>query len=332
MKRLALLLTVCGLAHAQTVWTGTWSNGISDSIAGLRFETRTEPPTPVLPFLGSSSGRTVYRGQSGYSATHRYFRNDIDFTYVGYDVLVEQDAQPDTFRVTLMDLGIGPLDFAISPNGSARPTDWKKLQPPPLPGPRMVQLGDKVEVPVWIDPNTGQKLVDVFQVLKSAPALQNFSNMLRTSTMAPPRAAPVVPTVSGTAREFHVEDAEMHLVQPRVTLNGTPQGSPMRGGQGATGTLIWFYLPNRGRYILSLAPRPALGFVKSGEVRGGAIQFKIEGDEFLMESYTPIAPGSAPYILYVLHDGDWEPTARNQAGQFLSGSVSPAELEMLLKK
>lgn len=106
----------------------------------------------------------------------------------------------------------------------------------------------------------------------------------------------------------------------------------MRAGPGATGTLVWFYLPKRGRYILSLVPRPELGFAKVGEVRGGTIRFQMAGDEFALESYTPVAPGSAPYTLYVLHDGDWEPTARNQVDQSLTGSVSPGELAALLKK
>jgi hypothetical protein len=116
-----------------------------------------------------------------------------------------------------------------------------------------------------------------------------------------------------------------------VTVNGTPVGSSLRSGQGATGTLVWFYLPKRGRYILSLAPRPELGFGKAGEVRGGAIRFKMEGDEFVLETFTPVAPGNAPYVLYVLHDREWEPTSRNQLDQSLTGSVSPAELLALLK-
>jgi len=150
--------------------------------------------------------------------------------------------------------------------------------------------------------------------------------------MAVPRSGPTVPTVEGTARDFRADDAEMHLVQPRVTVNGSSEGSLQRTGNAATGTLVWFYLPKRGRYILSLVPRPELGFAKLGEVRGGAIQFKMDGDAFLVETYQPIAPGSAPYVLYVLHDKDWAPTAVNQSDHLLFGSVSPAELVALMKK
>ncbi len=340
MKSLALLLAVCASASAQTVWTGIWSNGVS-TMAGVRFDSRIEPPDPPLLFTGSSSGRSIYRGTGGYSATHRYFRDDIDYRYVGYDLLVEQDAQPDTFKLTFLDLGIGPLEFAVTPNRNTNLTDWKKLAALPLPAPRTVHAGEKVEVPVWIDPATGQKLIDVIQVQQS-PAPQSILSPPRLApgppiatlrSLAPARNMPVVPTGEGTAREFRAEDAEMRLAQPRVTVNGTAEGSQLRAsGNIAAGTLVWFYLPRRGRFILSLVPRPDLGFTKAGEVRGGAIKFTMEGDEFLVETYQPVAPGNAPYVLYALHDKEFAPTSQNQADRVLFGSVSPAELVALFKK
>ena len=334
MKPFALLLAIAASAQSQTVWTSTFSGGLS-SMVGVRFETRTEPPVPALPFIPASSSRTVYRAQTGgYSATHRYFRDETALTYVGYDLLVEELPQPGAFRISFLELGLGPVDFVMGPNG-ADPAAWKKLSTPPLPQAGVIHAGDKMEVPVWIDPKTGQKLTDIVEVQQSAP-------MLRPQMIAPglgvmrapmtaPRAMPAVPTVEGTAREFRAEDAEMRLVQPRVAMNGTPEASLVRAGNVATGTLVWFYVPQHGRYILSLVPRPDLGFTKTGEVRGGAIQFKMEGDQFLLETYQPVAPGSAPYVLYVLHDKEWEPTARNQADHLLFGSVSPAELRALVK-
>ncbi len=305
-------------------------------MAGVRFESRTEPAISQLSFIGSSSGRTIYRGADGYSATHRYFRDDSNLTYVGYDVLLEQGSQPDEFKISFLELGLGPVDFAMSPNGAVSPTAWKKLTPPPLPPPRTVHAGDTLDVPVWVDGKTGEKLIDVVHVQTTLSALtpQIFSGtppILRAAPM-PVRAAPAVPTVEGTAREFRAADAEMHLVQPRVTVNGDAETSLVRAGNAATGTLVWFYLPKRGRYIFSLVPRPELGFAKAGELRGGALRFSMDGDVFLVETYQPIAPGSAPYIVYAMHDKDWEPTARNQAERLLFGSVSPAELASLLKK
>lgn len=72
-------------------------------------------------------------------------------------------------------------------------------------------------------------------------------------------------------------------------------------------------MPGHGRYILALTPRPNLGFVQAGEVRGGIVTFTAGGDEVLLQSPAMIAPGDAPYILYVLHDVAWVPTARSPA-------------------
>jgi hypothetical protein len=137
-----------------------------------------------------------------------------------------------------------------------------------------------------------------------------------------------VPTVDGTPRNFSAADAEMRLTQPQATLNGTPLSTAARVSS-VTGSLVWFYLPGRGRYILSLVPRPELDFQRAGEVRGGAISVTLGGDIITLESPAEIAAGHAPYNLYVLRDPDWEPTTPAQKGHFAVGSVAPEELVIL---
>jgi hypothetical protein len=251
--------------------------------------------------------------------------------------------------VTFFDLSIGPLDFnGISADG-LDVSQWKKLTISALPAPRTMTAGDSFDVEVFTDPQTGQKLIDTMSVIAPIQMVNGFPqqmlNSLQTgntvirrgtttfyfSNRGGPNVAPSAPTVSGPAREFSVNDAELRLQQARVTLNGEPQqlSSPSRL---AAGSLVWFYLPQHGRYILSLSPRSELGFAKAGEVRGGVVTFKAGKDEIKLESPMTIAPGDAPYILYVLHDPDWEPTAQGQSGSLLLGSVSPGELAALTRK
>jgi hypothetical protein len=338
MKRWGLLAAFSGAVFAQSFYSSTWSGTGPSSMAGIRFETRTEPPMPVSPFIGSSSGRTFFGPTGGYAATHRFFRDDSTLTYFGYDLMIEPDTQPDTYKLSFFDLAIGPLDFGGGRVPTSKPSDWKKLPLPALPATQTAHAGDRIDVPVWIDATTGQKVIDVV-IVQSAPqfpaSITVANGMMTGRVFSMPLGAPgrgrEVPTVSGTAREFKVEDAEMHLMQPRVTINGESNPAMAHGGSGATGTLVWFYVPKHGRYVLSLAPRPELGFAKCGEVRGGSITFKIDSDDVALETFTPIAPGSSPYVLYVLHDKEWEPTARNQTSQLQYGSVSPAELAALMK-
>jgi hypothetical protein len=103
--------------------------------------------------------------------------------------------------------------------------------------------------------------------------------------------------------------------------------SDIRGIRGA-----WLYVAGHGRYILSLTPRAELGFVKAGEVRGGLITFTLANDQFKVECPNAIAPGYAPYMLYVLRDPEWTPTATAQSGRALVGSVAPAEIVSLKRK
>ena len=120
----------------------------------------------------------------------------------------------------------------------------------------------------------------------------------------------------------------MQIRQPRVTLNGAAQSTAART-PNANGSLVWFYLPGRGRYVLSLAPRPELDFKKAGELRGGSIKFTLGEDTITLECSNEIASGHAPYVLYVLRDAVWEPTAQAQKGQFAIGSVDAGELVKL---
>jgi hypothetical protein len=215
------------------------------------------------------------------------------------------------------------LEIAAQSHNS---TEWTFQPLPSIPEPRMVHDGETISVDLFVDPATGEKLIDDIRIDPPRTAI-------RPSPAVP--AAPVnrpIPTVSGDARDFSAADAELQISQPRVTLNGAPQNTATRGAANVRGSLVWFYLPEHGRYILSLAPRPDLDFQKAGEVRGGAIPFTVGDDSIKLECATPIATGNAPYYLYVLHDPEWEPTAQAQKGQFAVGSVAPGELAALTRK
>jgi hypothetical protein len=165
---------------------------------------------------------------------------------------------------------------------------------------------------------------------------------------------PVVPSVEGTAWDFTAADAEMTLAAPRVMINGTlqqaqrtisPLGIPnavvaVVPGQPpiasvahrSTGALLWLYLPGRGRYILSLVARPELDFKVAGEFRGGKAEFTVGTDLISLECNNEIAPGHAPYRLYILLDPLWEPTAQSQKGLLAIGSVGVEELVKLKRQ
>ncbi len=316
---LAIGLLIPALAQAQAV-----------AMIPPRFDLEAEPPDPPLRFEEGSSitgpGMLLFGGGI---MVHRFLRDDSKHAFLGYDLLIESQRQADTYRVTIGELGMGPFDM-FRPDPRDRffnPAEWKKLPIPGYPAPRLVFTGGTISIDLGTIPETGQKLVDYIIVQP-----QQESRLLRFGAI-PRDPFSTVPAVPGAARDFSAEDAEMLLVQPRVSLNGTSQDTTTsRAIENANGPLVWFYLPNRGRYVLSLAPRAEFGFVKAGEVRGGTITFTLGADTFTLESNTAITTGYAPYLLYVLRDAEWEPTAQAQRGHFQTGSVSPGEIALLSRK
>jgi hypothetical protein len=211
--------------------------------------------------------------------------------------------------------------------------------PAPLPS-QVVHAGEPMSITVYRDPGTGKELLDTMTVaghgagrgpghaqLNGIEFWEWAHRTPRNANAAPLRNAQ---DIFGAARPFSINDAEMRLQMGSLVVNGKPQFGT-EGARVVTGELVWFYVPGHGRYILSLTPRPDLGFERAGEVRGGLVTFSIDNDQVVLESPTMIAPGEAPYFLYVLHDPSWAPTVQVRGGQLRFGSVSPKELAALGK-
>jgi hypothetical protein len=270
---------------------------------------------------------------------HRYFYDEAAHLYFGYDIVIQPEEQVDTYRVTFANLSIGPLDLPTDSADSLDPSRWKKAELPALPAAKVVRAGDPMSISVFGDPDSGRKLLDTVTVVPMPPApprgyygngremWQWAHTLARSGTPAPARMAS---TFVGSARPFSADDAEMRLTMRRVIINGAVDLNA-NAARNVSGALVWFYAPGHGRYVLSLTPRPELGFVQAGEVRGGLVTFDVDKDNVVLESPAMIAPGDAPYVLYVLHDQEWAPTARGQMGQLLLGSVSPRELAAIAR-
>jgi len=245
--------------------------------------------------------------------------------YFGYEVLLVEQ-QYGTYLATFGKLPTTSMEASATVAGSEQ---WS-IRPLVLPEPRIVHDGDVIGIELMTDTTTGDKLIEDITI-------QPFSQRATIGSPIPPlgRGGPgqpgerAVPTVEGSPRDFSAADGEMRLSLPRVTLNGTAQPAAGRATPNVTGKLVWFYIPGRGRYILSLVPRPELEFQKAGEVRGGRITLTLNGDAITLECFSEIATGHAPYNLYVLCDSKWEPTAQGQKGQLAIGSVDAEELAML---
>ena len=352
---MAACLPICGLAQGLSIVGGGGSSysgsGIGTihgngtlagagrgparaptSVGSLQTNLRVDPPTGTPP----QGLNFDYHGRSIAGKTYftRTVMDSVNHEYFGYEVLLEEQ-QHGTYLATFGKPAVSPMEAAAT--AGASPSQWS-VRALSLPQPKVVRDGDIISIELMTNAATGDKLIDDITVQPfsqrptigspTPPGFQGLPGLPGLTGAQAPRGNRVIPSVEGTARDFSAGDGEMRLTQLQVTLNGTPQSTAARVSS-VTGSLVWFYLPERGRYILSLVPRPELDFRKAGEVRGGAVGFTLGGDMIRLESPAEIATGHAPYNLYVLRDPEWEPTAAEQKGHFAVGSVAPEELVIL---
>jgi|SRR5688572_11875042 len=285
------------------------SGSVSQAKFGFYFETHLSPGTP--PLSDSFSTRTT--DEPG--IIHRVLLDRRGRVYVGYDVRVVVLPEPNTYRVTFQRLTMTP-DAAKEIMGegfsSWRPLPRSNWGPPAT---QDIRGGDVLQLEFLANPSTGQQVVDYVTVQEPSRKFNGFD-------VLPERKFSYTP---GPSRDFGTDDAELTIQAPRLIINGRLDESSTRNFGEISGALVWIYTAKRGRYILSLVPRPELGFRRAGEVRGSSLSFVVGTDEFRLSSGARIAPGQASFNLYVLHEPDWKPTYPNaDLAAFSMGSERPA--------
>ncbi len=337
-RSLSFLLAVPALAQFQTRVPATANDLINPQPGDPYFIFYSDVPSP-LPNVVAGYSKVDRAGRRA-SIGHRFFYDRSAHIFFGYDIVVQPQDQIDTYTVSFYDLSMCPLDFPVDSADSLNPALWKRAPvPTPLPL-QLVHAGESMPITVYRDPGTGKELLDSLTIAAMPPMGKPGHVQLNgidfwewahstpyNGNAAPPRKSY---DIFGAARPFSTEDAEMRLQMGGLVVNGKPQFGT-EGARVVTGELVWFYVPGHGRYILSLTPRPNLGFERAGEVRGGLVTFSIDDDHVVLESPAMVAPGEAPYFLYVLHDPSWAPTVQVRGGQLRLGSVSPKELAAIGK-
>lgn len=147
-----------------------------------------------------------------------------------------------------------------------------------------LRLGDTVALDLLVNASTGQKVVD-YLTLSGRGHIPDERE----------------------ARDLSLADVELEVMDPQVTVN--EEAGPSLGVGGFSGSVVWFYLPGHGRFILSLAPHKDFGFTKSGVVSGDSLLIHAGPVEVRMECSRRVAPASGVYNLYVAHEPDWRPNA-----------------------
>lgn len=142
--------------------------------------------------------------------------------------------------------------------------------------------------------------------------------------IVPDTAAPFKPAILPPARDFMDEDAELIVTKPAMILNGNGVLLPQNPAV-VKGKIIWIYLPDHGRYLLSIAPHSELGFSLAGQVNGASLEIQLGDTDIQIEATERIVPGSARYNLYVLQQSGWLPPIASDQSRALMGYEKRAD-------
>jgi hypothetical protein len=283
----ALAIALPAFGQAQRIDRGS----ASLTTYAFHWDTHLSPPTPPL----ASSFGTAY-DQTAPNLVHRMLLDRAQRVYFGYTVRIEPLTDATSFRVTFQPL---TLTAALRQQLGDDPSSWKPLPAPRFPGPQTIRTGVVLELSLLSNETWGQQLRE-YVTVQELNRLQGFQKLGRTA-----REFSFAP---GSVRDFTVDDASLRLQDPRVFINGNLEESSTRTLGDELGSVVWIYLPNRGRFLFSLVPNAGHGFRRAGEIRGSSLRFTIGADVYSVNSASPIAPGESAYNLYVLHQPEWRPS------------------------
>src|SRR5690349_14105766 len=234
---------------------------------------------------------------------HRVLTDAEQNVVFGYDLWVSADPLTKKFSVAVL-----PADEAFRRSflkgfNAAFATFPKSTTPQTL------DDGDAVSLELLVNHESGAKIVDVVKVTFDRTTLRE-SNL---------ESAP---------KDFTLDAVALGVKHYSLLLNGN-EISKSKSSIGCSGALLWFYVPERGRFIFSLVPREGYDFQKIAVVDENKIAFTIDGEHYEWVSSTSILPSGGTWNLWVLRDTKYTPLFSGDEAQPRSASKSPNILERL---
>ncbi|HEX8746296.1 MAG TPA: hypothetical protein VF717_03795 [Pyrinomonadaceae bacterium] len=222
---------------------------------------------------------------------HRVLVDSSGALIFGYDLVIEPLVNTRQFRVFVRPLDPDFERRMRERQGTRAGRTSLQMNVSTLPRPTEAQIiddGDGFALDLLINPQTGVKIVDVVKASFDQARLWES-----------PKGSP--------ARDFTLDSVEMAIKDYKLYLNGRRVGGG-RQSQGFTGALIWFYVPDKGRFIFSLTPREGYEFEKAAQIEDNKISVTIGEDVYEWVSSAPIVGSGGKWNLWVLRDERYLPS------------------------
>jgi len=216
---------------------------------------------------------------------HNLLINESTGIYIGYFLTIDRLPDLTKLKITITP----PSEETIR---SMRESIWvKKLgikwtnrlihDPAPLPRypePQVIGVNDMIKLPLWINAETGAVIGDQIRFTSDRPR---------------------------PAQDFTLDAVILKLTGFRLFINGERRSGEREIGD-FTGTLPYFYVPGKGRFILSIKPHEGYNFQKIGLIDGNRISFSFGGDVYEWVSREPVLYRGGKWHLWVFHDDSFQ--------------------------
>ena len=221
---------------------------------------------------------------------HRVLTDADRRVIFGYDLWVNSDPITRKFRLAVL-----PADEAfrrtfLKDSSASRSTDSFATFPKSI-APQTLDDGDAVSLELLVNQQLGVKIVDVVKVTFDRATLREN-------------------TPENQPRDFSLDAVSLGIKGYQLLIDGKVVGRS-KSTIGYTGSLLWFYVPDRGRFIFSLVPREGYSFQKIGILEGNKIEFIANGEHYEWLSGTEILPNGGTWNLWVLYDSSYTPLFRS---------------------
>ena len=300
LHALALLLSLLSLARGVAAQQGGASPQqlvvplAGAGFVGLRLETALDGTPNQTPGFAQVQAALLPRALLDDGNTiHRVILDREGNVLFAYDLGVEPLAGSRQFRVTARPVG---AEFERRLARARRAPATPAQDAPGIPtlarpaAPQTLDDGDALALDLLVNQQTGVRVVDVVKVAFDRARLW--------------QAAP---------RDFTLESVEIAVRDPRLLVNGELLAGG-RASREVAGALVWFHVPGRGRFVLSLVPRAGYDFSKIALVEGNRISFDFRGDHFEWVSSAPVVGNGGDWYAWVLHDPRYTPEVPTPGG------------------
>ena len=249
---------------------------------------RSETATPGNKTDGNSLAALLYSqafvGEN--RIIHRVLTDAQKNVVFGYDLLISSDPVTKKFRVAVLPADEEFRRSFLKDFTPQRPNSSFATFPKST-TPQTLDDGDAVTLELLVNEESGVKIIDVVSV--------TFDRTQLPGTY-----------IDAAPKDFTLDAVALAVKNYRLSINGSLVGKS-KSSIGVSGALLWFYVPERGRFIISLVPREGYQFEKIAVLNENKIEFTVNGESYEWLSSAPILPNGGSWYLWVLHDTNYTP-------------------------